>query len=581
MAIFTALAAAVGFITTALTSVGLSSAAAGIAANLIIGTGLSALASAFSRPPTAAKFRVPETKAVTNQAIAARVRGYGRMKLGGVRAFYDSENGRLHQVIMLHSGEIAEFVALWVGDRQVTLDENGWVEQGPWNGGFIRILNRPGTSSSVVYATMQAYWPSVWTDDHRLRGIATLYAEFVAPKADKINNLFPELHTTPIRATCDLSLVYDPRTDMTAFSRNPAICIRDYLLHEDGYRLDLDDIDEASFAAKADIDDETVTRKSGSTEARYALGGVYSFQDDPKDTLASLCATNDGELFETPEGKIGIRGGAWEEPTVTITDRDILSYDLEEGADRFAAFNELKTVYRSIWHDYEMQETAPWIDHMDQSRRGKIVEDLTLEWVQSATQAQRLAKIHAFKSNPKWQGTISTNLVGLNARGERVIRLIIPELEINDVFRVVDHGIRSDLSGCEIAVSALSQETYLWDPVTEEGDEAPPPAETSPDGSLPVPVIDTIAVENREFTAATTAPVVIVTVEAGRDDLSLQAQIRLDPDGPWAAMTVSDDLSAVSGPLVANDAYQVRVRWLSADDTGGEWSAPENVTATP
>ena len=52
--------------------------------------------------------------------------------------------------------------------------------------------------------------------------------------------------------------VFDPRTGLTSFSSNPALCIRDYLLSDYGLGAALDEIDEASFIAAANLCDEPV-----------------------------------------------------------------------------------------------------------------------------------------------------------------------------------------------------------------------------------------------------------------------------------------------------------------------------------
>jgi len=52
--------------------------------------------------------------------------------------------------------------------------------------------------------------------------------------------------------------VYDPRDMGTRFTRNPALCVRDYILASYGIGADPDEINEASFIAAANICDEFV-----------------------------------------------------------------------------------------------------------------------------------------------------------------------------------------------------------------------------------------------------------------------------------------------------------------------------------
>src|SRR5690606_2215326 len=156
------------------------------------------------------------------------------------------------------------------------------------------------------------------------------------------------------------------------------------------------------------------------------------------------------------------RGGAWQAPTVTIRDSDILGHSMEQGNNRFAAFNELKILYTSKDHDYQTMEATAWVDLADQAERGVLQSNLSLDMVPAAAQARRLAKIHIAKANPTWKGTIIANLSALDALGERTIRVVLPELGIDDAFFVAGFSIRPDLTGVEIGVMTINEASYTW-----------------------------------------------------------------------------------------------------------------------
>lgn len=547
---------------------GLSAAAATATANLIVGTTLSLVSSKLFGPQVQ---RAPrqDPQAVINQALAARTRGYGRCKLGGVRAFFDSRDGYLYQIVMLHTGEIDAIEQFWIGDKAVTRDDDGKVIDPPYkdsNGRqFVQIWARLGLDEQDAYGDMLAAWPDIWTDAHQLNGIASMLAIFRSPNATKVAKIFPESYNTSLRVVARLSKVYDPRTGKTAWSRNAALCIRDYLTSRDGYRLTNDQIDDESFANFADLCDERVPLKSGDTQARYTIDGTYSLLDEPTDTLDRMRAACDAELYETPEGKIAIRGGDWTPPTVTLTEKEIRTYELQQGSERFTTFNELKITYTSPRHDYQPQEAVRWIDPDDQAVRGVISSSFTVDMAASAAQVRRLAKIYRAKENPKWFGSITTDITGLRARYDRIIRLVIPELGIDGPFLVEDHGILADCSGCTISVRWLGPEAYSWDPATEEKEEAPEAVDTSPGSDLPVPVV-TLTQEAGRVVVATAA-------DPGRD-LDLDAQIRSGTR--WSGMT-SDDLTA-SAEVSAAGTYYVRSRWVAPSGVTGEWAAEKLIS---
>lgn len=583
MPAFSALAT---FIATRLISIGVPHLLAQAGGSLIAG-GAAAVASRVLSPKPRLSSPNGNYQAVINQAAAPRVRGYGRAKLGGPRAFFDSKKGKLYQIVLLHTGEVAGFHRIWVGDVAVTRDSEGLVENEEFLAGggnhMVRVLTRTGTDDQTPYNVMLGAWPEVWSADHKINGIATMCAVFESPKLEYFQKVFPDGHNTQVRAELDLTKVYDPRTMTIAWSDNAALCIADYLVSDDGMpNIGFDDIDWDSFGAFADVCDQPTGKKGGGTEPRYRLWGVYSLQDEPKGVLERMAQTCDAELYLTPEGKIGVRGGVWTEPTVTIEDSIVTGYEgFEQGSGRFVAFNELKIIYTDPEQDYQPTEAEPWIDHEDQADRGQIVSPFDVDMVPSASQARRLAKIHSAKENPRWRGTVQTDLRGLAAVGERIVRIVLPELGIDGSFFIKGWSLASDMSGLTFDVISLSEDAYLWDAEAEEGQTSPPPADTSPDTTLPIPEFDDYVVELRDFTAGTSAPVIIAAFlpEPDRDDLTLQAQIRLSPDGPWEGMSI-DDLTAISGPVVEDEDYDIRARWQTPSNAASEWSDPETVTAS-
>ncbi|KKB81011.1 hypothetical protein VW35_02235 [Devosia soli] len=572
-AIFTAIA---GYLTTALVGIGLSATVAGAVANIAIGAALLGLYSLFApKPPV---MTTPQAQSVINQTVGPRLRGYGRALLGGTRAFFDSTNGSLYQIVMMHSGYISAIESIRVGDKTVTLDGNGdvvtdgfnWFINGRFGGETqyaIRIYQYLGTTSQTADPMIAGAFPGVWTSEHRLRGIAYLAARFRSPPQEEFQRIFPDGYNTPLRAVCRLSEVWDPRSNTTGWSDNSGLCILDYLTHPDGFRKSLSDIDIASFIAFANLCDEAVPLKAGGYEPRYRLWGVYQLTDDPEAILTKMKATCDAELYQNAQGKIAIRGGKWEAPTVTITGQDIIAHNLEQGSDKFAAFNELKIMYTSAAHDYQTIEATPWIDLADQDDRGPIPAELDLDFVPSPSQARRLAKIHRAKHNPEWKGSVSTNLSGLRAINERSTRLVIPELEIDSAFYLGGFRIETDLSRIDMEVLTFSEAAYQWNPATEEGDNPAIPEDTAPDLTFPVPQNLTLSAVDGDTIEAAVTP-------ATRDGLELQVQIRRGAGSTWQNMQTQDDnVSAIFEPA-APGQYQATSRWVGPQNVVGEWSFP-------
>lgn len=579
-AVFTAIGA---WVTIGLGNLGLSLGAAmaigGAVGQIAIGAALLGLSSFLSpRPPV---MSTPQAQAVINQSVGPRVRGYGRALLGGTRAFYDSKSGFLYQAIMMHSGQIDAIESIRIGDTTVALNGSGdvttaaftWKDRTVTNYA-IRIQQYLGTTTQTANALISGAFPSIWTSAHRLRGIAYLVARFRSPPQESFQKVFPEGHNTPVRGLCRLSRVYDPRTDATAWSDNSSLCILDYLTHPDGFRKTLDDVDLPSFAAFADLCDQNVPRAAGGTEKRYRLWGVYQLTDEPEDILRKMRATCDAELYQNAEGKIAIRGGRWQAPTVVITGRDILGHSLEQGNDRFSAFNELKITFTSPLHDYQAVEAERWADLADQGERGVLGAELDLDFVPSPAQARRLAKIHIAKSNPRWKGKIRTNLVGLDALGERTIQVILPELEINEAFYVAGFSIDPELKFVEIEIMTISEAAYTWNAATEEGQNPAIPEDTSPDLEYPVPQGLTLSSPAAGVIAAVVTP-------TSQEGLELQVQLRIGAGSLWQDMQTNDDNASAFYDPAADGSYEARARWVGPLGVVGEWSFPYATITLP
>lgn len=551
-------------------------AAATAFANIVIGAallGASALLTS-SRAPT---MRTPQAQAVINQSAGPRIRGYGWALLGGTRAFWDSKNGYLYQVVMAHSGEIDAFVSFRVGDIEVSLDSNGYVTNGAFDIGstrFVLIRSHRGEVDQARDDLIFNAWPQ-WSDAHQLKGIAYFVTRYGSPVASEYQKMFPDGYNTQTKALCRLSKVFDPRdpaqfaTDESTWtwSDNAALAILDYLKHPDGYRRSIDDIDVDSFAAFANVCDQEVARAAGGTEKRYRLWGVYQLTDEPQAVLDKMRRACDAELYQTAEGKIAIRGGNWQAPTVTITEDMILGHSMEEGSNRFAAFNELKILYTSPDHDYQTVEAQAWIDLADQAERGVIASDLDLDFVPSPSQARRLAKIHISKANPRWKGRVRANLSALDALGERTVRVVISELGIDDAFFISKFEIAPDLTGVELELITISEAAYTWDAETEEGVNPAIPQDTSPELEFPVPQGLTLSQPVVGTILATVTP-------SERTDLVLEVEIRKGAGSLWQTMeTQADNYTANLEPATAG-TYQARARWSGPQGTASEWSSP-------
>jgi hypothetical protein len=582
--------------------------AATIAASLALGSMLQ------PKPKTAQTAAANENEqAVVSQALAPRVRAYGRVKIGGVRNFWDSRNGNLYQSIMMMSDRIDAFEEFWIADQEVLTDAGaagGNVTSAPYNvitPSAVVLEAHLGAATQSASSILSSVWSDVWGAAYQLKGIAYLVAVFNSVPQANFFSTYPQSYDTQVRAVIRAALVWDPRVEVQsatdsstwAWTQNLSLCILDYIHHPDGMNQPLDWINVESFTNYANRCDEAVPLKAGGNEPRYACGFSYDFSEDPADVLRRAVAAGDAELYEDNLGRIAIRGGAWAAPSVAIdaADGDILSWKLAQGNDALAAYNELIPSYVDVDQDYQMQQAQSWINTAAQAVQGRVTQDFPLDTVQSFGQSRRLAKIKSAKDNPQWVGSITTNLIGLqlvqpqdDPSASPTFTLTIAELGIvAQTFLVRQLSVHSDLSGVDISIISLDESTYDWDPSTEEGDAAAVPPSTTPTLNLPTPTNLTVSLGSTLSVGGTAVPTIVAAVDnpatfaSPWTGLSCQIEYRSPPNtGVWQAMSVaSGSFTGVSSPVTSGAPYEVRAQYISSDFVAGPWTASVDITATP
>lgn len=517
-----------------------------------------------------------QVMATITQTDTPRVRAYGRNLLGGQRAFFEAKDGTLHQIVVSHHGRADGLIRFWIDGEPVTLDGDGK------SGRYTKLLFRDGSGNGGDYSDVRNAFPDLWTTQHRLEGQATFYSGFGDPSDEDFAKIYPKGAYTQVQAEIRASRVPNMAGAMI-YSENAGLCIRDLLTHVDGWNIALDRLDAASWQAFVDRCGQSVALAGGGTEMRYRLCGFYTLDDQLKDVTARMLATCDGQVYETAEGKIGILGGAWSEPDVTITADDILSIEMQDGFDPFTDYNVLKAQFVSPDHGYQPTSVADWRDEAALATQPERAEQFDVDMCPSHTQLQRLRKIKVAKDRREQIGTIRTNLVGLKARfpkgdGIHTIRVRAAEFGIDGIFEVTSHLFSIPDGFCEIGIASIAN-PYGW----STAEEMPLP-----------PTLDQLAKPDRIVAPPTGASLTQIPVllsgdtyggklrltvaPVTRGDLTLQAQVgpgnvAANASVAWATMA-GDRFSAETGILPNEEVYTVRYRWRGQ----GDWIKAGSVT---
>ncbi|MDB5610373.1 MAG: hypothetical protein JWP25_7273 [Bradyrhizobium sp.] len=391
------------------------------------------------------------------QAIPPRIRGYGVNRLAGYYMLYEAGGAppaNSYDVIAFHSGRIDSITGIFLNDDSVAVSPPtivpstlltvlGTFSDGRYGGGHIEMELAFGAASQAAAASFisDPRINQIWTNAHVGDGIA-----WAALSCGGVSD--PKTYTTVYpQGKPELSLVarcspvWDPRDPAQhsndpstwRYSVNPVIHAIDYLTRVDGgMGLDLDIIlppaKLALWLIEAGLCDELVARADGSTEPRYASNGWFQFDNAPSDVLGGILSTCDGWLAESGDGTLDIMVGVYRTPTdPPLTEKHITGFALNYGQADEQTINVLNVSFTDPASNFVDVATDDWRDEDSISLTGiERPQQLDLKWVQSYSQAARLAGRAMQRLNPQMSGTFTTTLYGLRYLGKRWVPLQYP-----------------------------------------------------------------------------------------------------------------------------------------------------------
>jgi hypothetical protein len=316
---------------------------------------------------------------------------YGEARVGGVRVYDASTGGNnefLHRVLAFAGHEIDSYQQIYLNDEVVTLDGSGNVTAPAQYVGFVRIKTYLGTTTQAadpdLVAATSGLTDGIWTTNHRLQGIAYVYVRFQYNQ-DAFPNGVPSV-SVKIRG----KKVFDPRTSTTAWSDNPALCVRDYLTSAYGLAQPSGRIDDTLVTAAANISDQTVE-----SEKRYTCNGSFTTGAAPSDILTSLL-TSMGGLLWYGQGKWRMKASAWTAPVVSFDENDLRSgISLSTRHSRRDNFNSVKGTFAGDETEWQVTDYPQVSDPAFLTADNNLpnVLDFSLPFTSSSKTAQRVARI--------------------------------------------------------------------------------------------------------------------------------------------------------------------------------------------
>ena len=380
---------------------------------------------------------------------------YGRVRKGGTITFYEStgnNNEFLHMIICLAGHQVQSIGNIYINDEIVTVNSTtGFVTSAPWNS-KIRIKKLLGSDAQVVDPDLAAETSA--DTSFRGRGIAYIYARLEYDQ-DVFTNGIPN-----ITAVVDGKRVFNPSTGATAFSRNAALCIRDYVTDERG--MGDTSIDDTMLIASRLVCDENVTLAAGGTEKRYEVNGVISSATNIGDNLQSMLTACAGTLF-WGQGEWKLKVGYYTPPVKTFTLDDLRGpVTLQTRVSMSEIFNAVQGTFNDAAQDYVTVDYPKITSIPFEVEDGNVKSELDLElpFTTSSAMAQRIAKMTLFRGREQMIISADFGLSALDVQVGDIVALTVVRYGWSaKVFEVIGWKFYQDTDSNELKISMNLRET--------------------------------------------------------------------------------------------------------------------------
>jgi len=370
--------------------------------------------------------------------------------------------------------------------------------------------------------------------------------------------------------------VYDPRTGITAWSDNTALCIRDYLTSQYGLNEPDENIDDSLVIAAANVCDQTNTFNG---QKRFTCNGAFTTAETPYNMIKDLSKSMGGILWYS-QGKWRMKPAYWTEPVQTFTEDDLRSnISIKTRQSRRDNFNIVKGTFRGLESSWQVAD-YPYVTSaaaISADNNEETYKDLNLPFCDNSTEARRIARI--FLERNRQQLAISAKF-GFSALKVQVgdnVRLTLDRFGWDEkIFEVVswtfDENLEVSMTLRETAQTVFDE---IDDGVTYERDNTSLPQDYfAPSVGLSVEA----SLSNRYEEVLGVLSVSVDSDSPYADYFEVQYK-KCDCDN-WLSLGRSS--TNTFEILFTEDAvYDLRGRAFGVFDSPGPWSTVETFEARP
>jgi hypothetical protein len=468
---------------------------------IVITVGLSMGASRLLAPKMPSMGDLNDRGIMTRSPTSARQIIYGQAKVSGTVVFLatsGAKNEYLHLVVTLAGHEVQEIGDVYFNEDLVMSGgaltgyaTGKYAASGSYTGSMIH--KYLGTTTQTYDTVLSDDMGGVagvggsWDSDHRLQGIAYIYCKLTFSNEIFVGGI------PNISCVVKGKKVYNPSTLATAYSANPALCLRDYLTDADlGMGMDASEIDDASVIAAAAVCDGQVEVKPVTSPAtyenRYECNGQAVTSSTPDSIIGQILSSMGGTIAYSG-GQVVVYAAAYRSPTVTLDESNMAGgFTVSTRLSARDRVNAVKGTFISSenqWAaaDFPQITSATYLAADDGVYHWR---DVILPFTTSSSAAQRIARINLRQAREEIIFTAKFNLTAMQLRAGDTVNLTNANLGFSSkVFEVIAWSLSSDGTPptpvIELQLRETASTVYDWD-VTDEV-----AVESAPNTTLPNP----------------------------------------------------------------------------------------------
>jgi len=485
---------------------------------------------------------------------------YGERRVGGVRVFVSTKdvsggakNEFLYIALAMAEGEVESITDIYIDDNPIT--------DSKYSG--LYTINVHTGADNQTYDPLLTEANAGWTSSHKLSGVAYL-AIRLKWDADVFQGV-PE-----ITAVVKGRKVYDPRDGSTAWSNNPALCVRDYLTNDRyGKGIPTAAIDDDAFEDAADDCDQSVTFYSGgSTGKIFECNAVLQTDETLFDNIEKMLMGCRGFL-PYRQGEYGLiidksRSSVFSFDTDTIVGGISIAGETKENK-----FNRVLVKFANPDVDYQPDQ-AVWpaggsteeTALLAEDNGTLLVEELTLDTVTNYYAARDLARVILKRSRNALRTSFKATSEALQLTVGDVVTVTHPTPGWSGKpFQVESIAMNYD-GTCSVNLLEYDSTIYTYDLAAQQtvypDTELPDPFTVVPPTGLQANAETSVALDGTIVTS------MVVSWTASTDSFVDQYDVQWSTDNSTFQSVVTDDTLYRISPVEAGATYYTRVRSINS-----------------